>query len=138
MSFRRAGGLQGMSEVRVHISVSADGYVAGPQQSLENPLGEGGEDVHDWVVALTAWREPHGLAGGEVNASTAVVEESLPNVGAEIMGRGKFGGGPGPWGDDPWRGARLFEGVGRELELEQVRAIDAPSVRMHVEYRVAR
>lgn len=110
MSFRRAGGLQGMSEVRVHISVSADGYVAGPKQSLENPLGEGGEDLHDWVVALTAWREPHGLAGGEVNASTA----------------------PGARRRRP-----LFEGVGPELELEQVRAIDAPSV-THVEYRVAR
>ena len=93
-----------MSKVRVHISVSVDGYVAGPNQSLENPLGEGGEGLHDWVVALKAWREPHGLEGGEVNASTPVVEESLANVGAEIMGRGKFGGGPGPWGDDPWRG----------------------------------
>src|ERR671922_2445986 len=93
-----------MSEVRVHISVSADGYVAGPDQSLENPLGVGGEGLHDWLVALRAWREPHGLEGGEVNASTPVVEESLANVGAEIMGRGKFGGGPGPWGEEPWRG----------------------------------
>jgi hypothetical protein len=93
-----------MSKVRVHISVSADGYVAGPNQSEENPLGEGGERLHDWVVALRAGRAPHGLEGGEVNASTPVVEESLANVGAEIMGRGKFGGGPGPWGDDPWRG----------------------------------
>jgi dihydrofolate reductase len=93
-----------MSKVRVHISVSADGYAAGPNQSLENPLGEGGENLHEWVVALRAWREPHGLEGGEVNASTPVVEESLANVGAEIMGRGKFGGGPGPWGDDLWRG----------------------------------
>jgi dihydrofolate reductase len=93
-----------MSVVRVHISVSVDGYVAGPNQSLENPLGEGGESLHDWLVALRAWREPHGREGGEVNASTSVVEESLANVGAEIMGRGKFGGGPGPWGDDSWRG----------------------------------
>jgi dihydrofolate reductase len=93
-----------MSKVRVHISVSVDGYVAGPNQSLENPLGEGGEDLHEWVVALKAWRESHGLEGGEVNASTPVVEEWLANVGAEIMGRGKFGGGPGPWGDDLWRG----------------------------------
>jgi dihydrofolate reductase len=92
-----------MSKVRVHISISADGYVAGPNQSLENPLGEGGEALHDWVVALKAWREPHGLEGGEVNASTPVVEESVANVGAEIMGRGKFGGGPGPWRDD-WTG----------------------------------
>jgi dihydrofolate reductase len=93
-----------MSKVRVHISVSADGYVAGPNQSLENPLGEGGESLHDWIVALRAWRERHGLDGGEVNASTLVVDESTANVGAEIMGRGKFGGGPGPWGDDAWPG----------------------------------
>jgi dihydrofolate reductase len=93
-----------MSKVRVHISVSADGYVAGPNQSRVNPLGEGGEALHDWVVALKAWREPHGREGGEVNESTAVLEEALVNVGAEIMGRGKFGGGPGPWGDNPWTG----------------------------------
>jgi dihydrofolate reductase len=94
-----------MSRLRVHISVSADGYVAGPNQSEENPLGEAGERLHDWIVALRAWREPHGLEGGEVNASTPVVEESLADVGAEIMGRGKFGPpGGGPWGDDPWPG----------------------------------
>ena len=93
-----------MSRVRVQISVSADGYVAGPNQSEENPLGEAGERLHDWVVALRAWRTPHGLEGGEVNASNAVVEEAQANIGAEIMGRGKFGGGPGPWGEDPWRG----------------------------------
>src|ERR671919_530447 len=93
-----------MSKVRVHIAVSADGYVAGPNQSEENPLGEGGESLHDWVVALRAWREPHGMEGGEVNASNAVMEEAQANVGAEIMGRGKFGGGPGPWADDAWQG----------------------------------
>jgi dihydrofolate reductase len=93
-----------MTNVRAHISVSADGFVAGPNQSLENPLGEGGENLHDWVVALKAWRERHGMEGGEVNASTPVVEESLVGLGAEIMGRGMFGGGPGPWGDDPWPG----------------------------------
>jgi dihydrofolate reductase len=104
MSFDMGRGLRGMSKVRVHISVSADGYVAGPNQSLEHPLGEGGEALHEWLVALRAWREPHGMEGGEVNASTPVVEESVSNVGAEIMGRGKFGGGPGPWDDDTWRG----------------------------------
>jgi dihydrofolate reductase len=93
-----------MSKVRVHITVSADGYVAGPNPSLENPLGEGGGRLHDWAFGLKAWREPHGMEGGEVNASTSVVEESLASIGAEIMGRGKFGGGPGPWGDDPWPG----------------------------------
>jgi dihydrofolate reductase len=104
MSFAAGRGLHGMSKVKVHISVSVDGFVAGPNQSLENPLGEGGERLHDWIVGLRVWREPHGLDGGEVNASTPVVEEALANVGAEIMGRGKFGGGPGPWGGDPWQG----------------------------------
>jgi hypothetical protein len=93
-----------MSKLRLHITFSADGYVAGPNQSLENPRGEGGSDLHEWALALRAFREPHGMEGCEVNASTLVVEESLSNVGAEIMGRGKFGGGPGPWGDDPWQG----------------------------------
>jgi dihydrofolate reductase len=93
-----------MSRLTIHISVSADGYVAGPNQSEENPLGEAGERLHDWIVALRAWRAPHGLEGGEVNASNAVVEEAQANIGAEIMGRGKFGGGPGPWGEDPWPG----------------------------------
>ena len=93
-----------MSGLRVDISVSADGYVAGPNQSEENPLGEAGERLHDWVVALRAWRAPHGLEGGEVDASNAGVEKAQANIGAEIMGRGKFGGGPGPWGEDPWPG----------------------------------
>ena len=94
-----------MSKVRAHISISLDGYVAGPNQTQENPLGEGGEGLHDWVVELKAWREVHGLEGGEENVSTAVVAEGNANVGAEIMGRGKFGpASRGPWGDDPWRG----------------------------------
>jgi dihydrofolate reductase len=212
-----------MSKLRVHIAVSADGYVAGPNQSEEIPLGEGGESLHDWAFPLKAFRELHGREGGEVNASNAVLEEAHANVGAEIMGRGKFGPpGGGPWGEDPWRGwwgedppfhmpvfvlthhereplvlsdttftfvtdgiesaleqareaaagkdvtvgggadavnqylaaglvdelelhiaplvlgggARLFEGVGPELALEQVRAVDGPGV-THVKYRVS-
>jgi dihydrofolate reductase len=93
-----------MSKVRVHISVSADGYVAGPNQSRQHPLGEGGESLHDWAVGLRAFHEAHGRDGGEVNASNAVLEEAQADVGAEIMGRGKFGGGPGPWSDEPWTG----------------------------------
>jgi len=94
-----------MSKVRVHISASTDGYVAGANQSQDNPLGEGGEQLHDWVIELKAWREPHGREGGKDNISTAIVEEETDNVGAEIMGRGKFGPPEGgPWGDDPWRG----------------------------------
>jgi dihydrofolate reductase len=94
-----------MSKVRVHIAVSLDGYVAGPKQSEENPLGEGGGQLHDWAFELKAFREPHGMEGGDENASNPVLEEATANVGAEIMGRGKFGPpGGGPWGEDPWPG----------------------------------
>jgi dihydrofolate reductase len=92
-----------MARLRFDISMSLDGFVAGPNQSEENPLGEGGEQLHEWVVGLEAWRKPHGHEGGEVNASTAVVEESLENLGATVMGRNMFGG-EGPWGHDPWDG----------------------------------
>jgi dihydrofolate reductase len=94
-----------MSKLRVHISVSLDGYVAGPNQSHENPLGEGGEQLHDWVVELRTWRERHGMEGGVDNVSAEVVGEATANVGAHIMGRGMFGPpSGGPWGDDPWKG----------------------------------
>ena len=92
-----------MSRLRFSISMSLDGYVAGPNQSEENPIGEGGMQLHQWAFALNAWREHHGEGGGEVNASTAVVDASLENLGATIMGRNMFGG-RGPWGDDPWNG----------------------------------
>jgi dihydrofolate reductase len=95
----------GMSKTRAYISVSLDGYVAGPNETMEEPLGENGERLHDWVVKLRSWRELQGMDGGEENASSAVVADDNANVGAEIMGRGKFGPpGRGPWGDDPWRG----------------------------------
>jgi dihydrofolate reductase len=94
-----------MSKLRCHISISADGYVAGPNQSEEEPLGRGGERLHDWVVPLAAWREPHGKEGGEVNESTPIMEESLENVGAGLMGRNMFGPpGGGDWGDGEWKG----------------------------------
>ena len=94
-----------MGKFRFQISMSLDGFVAGPNQSEENPLGLGGEDLHEWVVKLEAWRRQHGLEGGEVNASSAVIEEVQANVGATVMGRNMFGGGPGPWDkDDPWNG----------------------------------
>jgi dihydrofolate reductase len=87
------------------ISMSLDGFVAGPNQSVENPLGIGGMRVHEWVFGLEAWRKEHGMDGGETNASTQIIEESLLNIGATIMGRNMFGGHPGPWrGDEPWNG----------------------------------
>ena len=94
-----------MSKVRAHISTSLDGYVAGPNQTQEHPLGEGGEHLHDWLVELRSWREGAGMEGGVENVSDGVFGEAIANVGAEIMGRGKFGpASRGPWGDDPWQG----------------------------------
>ena len=213
-----------MSKVRAHITVSLDGYVAGPNETQEEPLGEGGEQLHEWMFDLKEWLAPQGVEGGLENASNAVMAEGNANVGAEIMGRGKFGPAKrGPWGDDPWQGwwgddppfhkpvfvlthhpreplrlsdttftfvtdgiesalaqarnaagdrdvflgggaamineylaaglvdelelhvvpillgggARLFEGVGPDVKLEQIRAIEAPGV-THVKYRVRR
>lgn len=93
-----------MAKLRFQISMSLDGFVAGPNPSQEEPLGEGGEGLHEWAIELAAWRESHGREGGEVNASSEVMEESFANTGAVIMGRNMFGGGPGPWGEDPWQG----------------------------------
>src|SRR3979411_2913409 len=96
-----------MTRIKVtwHLSISLDGFVAGPNQSEENPLGERGERLHDWVVSLAAWRELHGEQGGEVNESTRIMEETLENVGAGVMGRNMFGPvGGGDWGDGQWKG----------------------------------
>lgn len=94
-----------MAKLRLKISMSLDGFVAGPDQSVDNPLGVGGMRLLEWIFPLAAWRTPHGLEGGEVNASTPVIEESLANIGATIMGRNMFGGHPGPWNaKDPWKG----------------------------------
>jgi dihydrofolate reductase len=95
-----------MSKTRAYISVSLDGYVAGPNETLEEPLGENGERLHDWATELRSWRELQGMEGGVENASSAVVAEDNANVGAEIMGRGKFGPpSRGPWDEsDPWKG----------------------------------
>jgi dihydrofolate reductase len=95
-----------MSKVRAHISTSLDGYVAGPNQTMEEPLGEGGERLHEWLVQLKSWRQGAGLEGGEENDNDVLFREETANVGAEIMGRGKFGPpSRGPWdADDAWQG----------------------------------
>src|SRR4051794_22766524 len=99
-----------MSKLRCHISISADGFVAGPNQSEQNPLGEGGERLHDWIVPLAAWREGHGKQGGEVNESARIVEESRENIGAGVMGRNMFGPvGGGDWGDEDNEAALLVK-----------------------------
>jgi dihydrofolate reductase len=94
-----------MSKLCFRISMSLDGFVAGPEQSVKNPLGIGGMKLHEWVFPLRAWRETHGLEGGEVNESNAIVAEQVANLGATIMGRHMFGGHPGPWDPKhPWKG----------------------------------
>lgn len=93
-----------MAKVKCQISISADGYSAGPNQGEEHPLGEGGEGLHDWVVKLAAWREPHGREGGEVNASSEIFEEASGNTGAVVMGRNMFGPVRGPWTEPLWNG----------------------------------
>ena len=94
-----------MSRLRFKISMSLDGFVAGPSQSVDNPLGIGGMRPHEWIFPLAVWRAMQGLEGGEINESTPVVEESLVNIGATVMGRNMFGGHPGPWNaSKPWDG----------------------------------
>jgi dihydrofolate reductase len=93
-----------MGKVKAQISVSADGYMAGPNQSEENPLGEGGMALHEWVVELAAWRKPHGREGGEVNASSEVFEAATVDIGAVVMGRNMFGPVRGPWSEPLWNG----------------------------------
>lgn len=94
-----------MSKLRAHITVSTDGYVAGPNQSVEHPLGEGADEIHDWAFKLRIFRQIHGDSGGDTGPSNEFVEASMAGVGAEIMGRNMFGGYPGPWDEDePWNG----------------------------------
>ena len=90
-----------MGKLTLDISMSLDGFIAGPNQTLEQPLGEGGEALHEWAFALESWRERHGLSGGEVNVDSEVVEEALRNTGATVMGRRMFSGGEGAWEEDP-------------------------------------
>jgi dihydrofolate reductase len=93
-----------MGKVSFQISVSLDGFVAGPNQSEQNPLGERGMDLHQWVFGLDAWRKAHGQDGGEVNVSSQVLDEAVANVGATVMGRNMFGPIRGAWGEEPWKG----------------------------------
>jgi dihydrofolate reductase len=100
-----------MSKLAFDITMSLDGFIAGPNQTLDQPLGEGGERIHEWMYGLASFRRPHGMEGGETNADSEVLEESVANTGAVVMGRRMFSGGAGAWdadsnadgwwGDDP-------------------------------------
>jgi dihydrofolate reductase len=90
-----------MPKVTFEITMSLDGFVAGPNQTLEEPLGEGGEQIHEWMVGLASFRERHGMEGGENNPDSEILEESVAKTGAVLMGRRMFSGGEGPWEADP-------------------------------------
>ena len=90
-----------MPKVRLDISMSLDGYVAGPDPTLELPLGRGGFGLHEWVFGLKSFRERHGGEAGEGGPDDEVVAEGLRTQGAVIMGRKMFSGGSGPWEGDP-------------------------------------
>jgi dihydrofolate reductase len=93
-----------MGSLLFDISMSLDGYIAGPNPSAEEALGEGGEELHWWAYGLASFRERHGRTGGETGTDDDILAEHLDRPGAFLMGRGMFGGGDGPWGGDPWRG----------------------------------
>ena len=92
-----------MSSVVCQISISLDGFVAGPNQSVDNPIGEGGMRLHEWVFVTESWRRQQGMEGGEHSADSEVIDEVFQDVGAYIMGRKMFGGGDGKW-DETWTG----------------------------------
>jgi dihydrofolate reductase len=92
-----------MGSVKSQISMSLDGFVAGPNQSVENPIGERGMKLHGWVFRTASWRRQQGMEGGEESVDSQVAGEVMRGIGAFIMGRKMFGGGDGPW-DESWTG----------------------------------
>lgn len=90
-----------MGMVTAQLSMSLDGYIAGPNVGPDNPMGDGGEELHDWVFALKSWRDPHGLEGGSEGPDDEVARENFVNKGAVVMGRTMFDLGEIPWGEDP-------------------------------------
>jgi dihydrofolate reductase len=111
-----------MTRVICDISMSLDGFIAGPNPTLEQPLGEGGEGLHEWAFRLASFRERHGMDGAEAGPDDDVMKESLAAQGAVVMGRRMFSGGAGPWEDDPQCG-RL---VGRRAAFSRTRVHPHP------------
>jgi dihydrofolate reductase len=94
-----------MPKLRVHgFSISIDGYGAGPNQDLENPLGEGGKGLHEWAFATRTFQAMFGGEGGTTGIDDHLIAKGFDNIGAWIMGRNMFGPVRGPWPDDTWRG----------------------------------
>lgn len=94
-----------MQKLRVHnVAISLDGYAAGPDQSIDNPLGVGGTRLHEWAFATRSFRKVHGMEGGEEGMDDDFIARGDQNVGATIMGRNMFGPIRGPWDDEDWSG----------------------------------
>jgi dihydrofolate reductase len=94
-----------MPKLRVHgFSISIDGYGAGPNQNLHNPLGVGGEAMHEWAFATRTFRRLHGNEGGSTGVDDDFAARGFDNIGAWILGRNMFGPIRGPWPDDAWKG----------------------------------
>jgi dihydrofolate reductase len=85
-------------------TISLDGYGAGPRQSLENPLGVGGEDLHGWLVNTRTFTRTHGGEGGGAGIDDDFAARGMTGLGAWIMGRNMFAPSRGPWADESWRG----------------------------------
>lgn len=92
-----------MGQVIADITMTLDGFIAGPDDGVEKPLGDGGERIHQWLYDSASWRELHGQEGGETRADAELVAEAFERSGAVVMGKRMFANGDGPngWGDDP-------------------------------------
>ncbi|MEO8849259.1 MAG: dihydrofolate reductase family protein [Casimicrobiaceae bacterium] len=94
-----------MPRLRVQsFAVSIDGYGAGPNQDLDNPLGVGGVELMEWFLNIRLWREMHGLEGGETGVDNDIAAQGFAGIGAWILGRNMFGPVRGPWPDHSWKG----------------------------------
>jgi dihydrofolate reductase len=94
-----------MPKLRVHnFAISLDGYAAGPDQDIDNPLGRRGLELHEWVFATRFWHRLEGKEGGEEGPDDRYLSEADTGIGATIMGRNMFGPLRGPWKDQAWKG----------------------------------
>jgi dihydrofolate reductase len=98
-----------MAKLTFDITMSLDGFIAGPNVGPGKGLGEGGDRLHQWAFGLKGFREAHGQSGGTTNTDSEILDEALHSPGAHLMGRRMFGGGEGPWGDKAW-GDEPWEG----------------------------
>jgi dihydrofolate reductase len=90
-----------MGMMTADMSMSVDGFITGPDDTVEQGLGRGGERLHEWIYGLESWRRAHGLLGGETGKDDEIMAEAFADFGAVVMGRRMFDHGFGPWGNEP-------------------------------------